>query len=1024
VKGAVTIHLAQIYFQPAYFQPGIDYLEEPTFLHDSDFPLGKLRQFSAVNAFLASSRASYLEHIGLKIDAIARWSGNRGAHILVFPEYCVPVETLPALRALAIKYSMVIVAGTHRVSSSEKNREIYKDLRVPFDQIPVGCACAPIFLADGSVHVATKLKASKWESSLLTPQTKPTVLRVNVQDVNINIAIIPCIDCLFPEVIGNLWQPEMEPNLVLCPSLSPTVEHYNSIGAIFSSREVGFGLANSASFGGTFFNIPEAWAPYLKGNSFFDGPIPRGSEAVLAVSIQPNAFFVKKGTLQAVEARRPFPHPIVYESGNRAIEKLQELEKELFNWIEGSAVKDALDWIDLFLTDEASSIPELVVDLLRYLRHSLLPFYEGNPNSLQFMADLVRMPTLQDTMQYWSTKVKASLQLVLDLFAQAPVSSSDEISSCLITLKKQQASLPTEAIGPEAPALMAAPKPQTIDTAEFQDRGNKMQEIRNAIDSPGNRIVFITGRSGIGKTDLLKFLFIKSLRDWEPVWLSVPAEGSVSRLIADLAYEAGLSIDIDAGSASRNVFRQQVRKITSKLFIKPKKALIVDDLYNLLKYSTVREEQQLTVLLEEIGQAEFAGGRIFFVCSMWLPERWFKLKSVGRVHVDQLDATSIRRILDYQLRSRQMVIGDAGPVIPHEIVELIGGHALTARLVVDASMSTDLNSLARDMTNITGHIAQQLLPRITMSTEERLFVQRLCVFRLPVIAEVATQLNIGISPAVARFLTSSVIVDFDGQSIAMHEALRRYFYELIGDNELKRGFHKNAVTYYEKLRELHFIGKGSTVIAELVHHLVLSGQVSKAKQLRLLLIAEVKPAAKRLYKERQYDKALTVYQVLTEIIPDDAEVWAYMGRCYGRLNQWEESDRHFEKAVAVARRTGVKLWWIYRDWGHIRARYSHYAEASEHLAKAAELHAEDPSILAALAFMYWRSGDSETARQHFEDALELDANHGYTLRYFSEMLFELGELTAAKRLRDRYQASDEQDFYISRSEFDIDPEDM
>src|SRR5262249_44386985 len=152
-------------------------------------------------------------------------------------------------------------------------------------------------LPDGSIHVVTKVRASKWESNLVTLQIDPDIIRINTRGNNVNLAVIPCIDCLYPEVLGALWRAHPAPNIVLCPSLSPVQDHFHNVASVIASKGVLFAFANSASFGGTFFNVPESWLPYLKGASHLEGPLPKGHEAVLALSTNPDAFFVTKGTI-------------------------------------------------------------------------------------------------------------------------------------------------------------------------------------------------------------------------------------------------------------------------------------------------------------------------------------------------------------------------------------------------------------------------------------------------------------------------------------------------------------------------------------------------------------------------------------------------------------------------------------------------------------------------------------------------------------------------------------------------------
>ncbi|RPJ85697.1 MAG: tetratricopeptide repeat protein [Acidobacteria bacterium] len=177
-----------------------------------------------------------------------------------------------------------------------------------------------------------------------------------------------------------------------------------------------------------------------------------------------------------------------------------------------------------------------------------------------------------------------------------------------------------------------------------------------------------------------------------------------------------------------------------------------------------------------------------------------------------------------------------------------------------------------------------------------------------------------------------------------------------------------------------------------------------------------------------YWRALDLYKLLTDVVPDDPEVLAYLGRCYARTGQWDESEQAFEQALIVARKVGVPVWWIYRDWGHILARFSFYseAEAEDRLAKAVSLHGQTASIEGPLGYMCWRKGEHERAREHFETALELEEDHEYTLTYYSKFLVSIGEEQRAVKLRERLKVLQSDTWFNRAKDYvgDYDEEDV
>jgi tetratricopeptide (TPR) repeat protein len=339
-------------------------------------------------------------------------------------------------------------------------------------------------------------------------------------------------------------------------------------------------------------------------------------------------------------------------------------------------------------------------------------------------------------------------------------------------------------------------------------------------------------------------------------------------------------------------------------------------------------------------------------------------------------------------------------------LDVIKGHPLSARLVTDVLHEMPLDRLGDELTviKVTGYLAQEILRRVELSSDEQLIMKMLSVFRMPVNMSMLTKTKeMQIGEKTLLSLADRCVLSFDGQTIEMHEAVRRFFYAKIIEHEFKK-LHSSAASYYNKLFEgqVYSGKKDPCVMAEMVHHLSLAGEISELKQLRLLVAGEIKPAARKLYREQKnWHGALALYRLLREVVPDDVQVIAYIGRCYARLGQWNECDQGFREAINIAGLTGKTIWWIYRDWGHIKARYSYYLEAEEYFQRASEINPNDVSIKASRAYMSWKQGNYSIAYELFEEALVLEPYDEYTLTFFSKFLDRNGEPEYARILRDR-----------------------
>ncbi|MES0335494.1 MAG: tetratricopeptide repeat protein [Candidatus Magnetobacterium sp. LHC-1] len=195
--------------------------------------------------------------------------------------------------------------------------------------------------------------------------------------------------------------------------------------------------------------------------------------------------------------------------------------------------------------------------------------------------------------------------------------------------------------------------------------------------------------------------------------------------------------------------------------------------------------------------------------------------------------------------------------------------------------------------------------------------------------------------------------------------------------------------------------------------------------MRLLLIQEITPAARKKYKElKDYYGALSLYRLLAEIAPDDVVVLAYIGRCHARLKHWDDADQGFQKAIEMAERKGSPSWWIYRDWGHIKARFNFYPEAKVLLNKAHVKMRDHPSINSSLAFIYWQEDNIEEARELFEIAINSNRYHEYTLEHYSRFLDAVEEHEYADRLRERLREIESGEKYVEPIEYDSDLDDL
>ncbi len=1024
----LRIHLCQILYNPAYYDDGFDLLEEPDPTSESSQTLGRLREIDAIAGMLLESKASYVDHISKKILQIATWSINRKANVIVFPEYSVPVEVLPDLRDLAKKNSALIVAGTHRIRLTDSSRKIYQGLGLVIDDSGNGAAMAPILLPDGSVKLSFKRSRSKWEPSLNLGPEQSDVHLVNVGDESIYVAVAPCIDSLQMDRLGTFWSNKDEkPNVLICPSLSPTTDMFHTVGQLVLTHEALFAFANAALFGGTGFNIPDEWKSYISGQTRYLGGLPASSEALLELDVVLGSFFIKKGSVVAeppCTGIREFP--IVYAWNNPWVVKYAQLKSDVIELLSGNNVTDAVEWIDAALSEQDAPFPTEIVSRLKDIRHQNIPLFSGDIHNIEdcFEITLLEGKT-EDTRNLFAKRIAKSLDVATEVFRSSSEKDVSTLITCLQALKKAETQFGTPIQGPpDEKATVSVEEsldrfiytPSETALASFQDRGQKLDDLRDIIARGSERVIVITGMPGIGKTELLMTLFLKVLIDWKPMWLTVAPGSSLARVVAEFGNMLGIRMDSDSLSTVTDaVFRQKVTKLFDILFGLERRALIIDDLKNIR--GNARDYHQLQSFIEEATKAKkFAGSRLFLLSSVSSPPLWVQRAGVARLHLRGLEEVYSRRVLEYQLRASGLCPGETIPDIPQALLSIIDGLPLASKIAAEASRKSGLGALANDagLSDITTSLVNMLLPRLDLDTEEKRAANTLSVFRLPVESALIYRF---LQEKTVRKLASRAIVDFDGHSYSMHPVVRRFLYNMIPKEDYLP-LHRIAVSYYDQMELQEKRRSNLSVDLELVHHLALAGDVKRLSELRANLYDEVFPAARQLYVQQQYDKAFDLFMSLAEMRPSDPVVWAYVGRCHGRRGQWQDCDEAFKRSLQAAEKTKQPTWWIHRDWGHIRARFGFYPAAAQHLVDAKKANRRvDPSCIAAEAYIAWKSGDVPDARDGFERVLKIDPNHAYTLSTYPRLLYEQGEREYADELRKRLRAVESE--MVSPPDYDI-----
>lgn len=169
----LRVAVVQLAFHPALLIDRRSPREDPLFNPGSpdslspergELPLPLKEKLDALRRRI---RATYDAQLLGRIKAVLERCSAWRARVVVFPEYSVPWELLPAIAAAAAS-DMVVVAGTHMVEQAARRSGLYETLGAP-SKPAVGQSVCPVLLGGRLLALAPKIHASGVERSSMRP---------------------------------------------------------------------------------------------------------------------------------------------------------------------------------------------------------------------------------------------------------------------------------------------------------------------------------------------------------------------------------------------------------------------------------------------------------------------------------------------------------------------------------------------------------------------------------------------------------------------------------------------------------------------------------------------------------------------------------------------------------------------------------------------------------------------------------------------------------------------------------------
>jgi tetratricopeptide (TPR) repeat protein len=138
---------------------------------------------------------------------------------------------------------------------------------------------------------------------------------------------------------------------------------------------------------------------------------------------------------------------------------------------------------------------------------------------------------------------------------------------------------------------------------------------------------------------------------------------------------------------------------------------------------------------------------------------------------------------------------------------------------------------------------------------------------------------------------------------------------------------------------------------------------------------QIEAGANTALQQQNFNDALSGYQQLLELAPNNGVIWANLARVYGMTNNWDKAREAAQKAVSLDSNLGPFAKQIdgffYYSQGQAYLNNKEFPKAVEVLTKAAESDPGNGDIYYALALAYGHQKKYTEAIKNAEEALKI-----------------------------------------------------
>jgi tetratricopeptide (TPR) repeat protein len=147
------------------------------------------------------------------------------------------------------------------------------------------------------------------------------------------------------------------------------------------------------------------------------------------------------------------------------------------------------------------------------------------------------------------------------------------------------------------------------------------------------------------------------------------------------------------------------------------------------------------------------------------------------------------------------------------------------------------------------------------------------------------------------------------------------------------------------------------------------------KIVRVDYFQQIEASANAALQQQNFNEALSGYQQLLELAPNNGVIWANLARVYGMTNNWDKAREAAQKAVSLDSTLGPFAKQIdaffYYSQGQAHLNNKEFPRAVEVLTKAVESDPSNGDIYYALALAYGHQKKYPEAIKNAEQALKI-----------------------------------------------------